>query len=133
MRKYSLNLSTHIPTSTKIDVFELCIDNESIFEGFYDEIISEGNKSVISDLVKAIKIVEDTANLQRRPSTKFRQLNVTKIKEKVYEAKCGIIRIYLFHEENLGRVIITGGKKDNQTKDIKSITKTITDYTNGKK
>ena len=50
------------------------------------------------------------------------------MKCKVYEAKSGSVRVYLFHEEYTGGVIITGGKKDNQEEDIKSVIKTIKDY-----
>lgn len=52
------------------------------------------------------------------------------MKCKVYEAKSGIIRLYLFHEENTGRVIVTGGKKGNQKEDIKSVLQTIKDFKN---
>jgi hypothetical protein len=38
--------------------------------------------------------------------------------------------LYLFHEEKTGRVIVTGGKKDSQEKDIKAVTKIIKDYYN---
>jgi len=40
--------------------------------------------------------------------------------------------IYLFHEENTGRVIIAGGVKDDQKEDIQSIIKTVKEYYNEK-
>ncbi|KZE83343.1 hypothetical protein HX017_14215 [Myroides marinus] len=43
-------------------------------------------------------------------------------------AKSGIIRVYLFHEEKTGRVIVMGGNKDSQDQDIKKVEKIIKEY-----
>lgn len=127
MKKYSLTLSPHIPHNTKIEVYELCKNGKSLFEEFFDKIEKENN--LFSNLSAAIRIIEDTANLKMRPKTQFRIL-YTKLDCKVYEAKSGGIRIYLFHEENTGRVIVTGGKKSNQDEDIRNIEKIIKEYQN---
>ena len=121
-------MSPHVPNTTKIDVWELCKNKKSIFKLFVDEIESDGN--LLDNLAGAIRIIEDTANLNRRPKTKFRELKGHKLNCKLYEAKSGLIRIYLFHEEKTGRVIVSGGLKDNQDKDIKAIKKIIKDYYN---
>lgn len=119
-------MSQYIPNTTKIDVFELCKNDESLFKSFFSEIEKDGN--LLGNLAGAIRIIEDTANLNRRPKTKFRLIEGHKLKYKVYEAKSGLIRIYLFHEENTGRIIVSGGLKDNQNKDIKKILKIIKEY-----
>lgn len=126
MKKYSLTLSQYIPNTTKIDVFELCKNDESLFKSFFSEIEKDGN--LLDNLAGAIRIIEDTANLNRRPKTKFRLIEGHKLKCKVYEAKSGLIRIYLFHEKKTGRIIVSGGLKDNQNKDIKKILKIIKEY-----
>lgn len=126
MKKYTLTLSQHIANTTKIDVFELCKNDKSIFKSFFGDIENDGN--LLDNLAGAIRIIEDTANLNRRPKTKFRLIEGHKLKSKVYEAKSGLIRIYLFHEENTGRIIVSGGVKDNQSKDIKKILKIIKEY-----
>ena len=126
MKKYSITLYPHVSSNTKIDVFELCKNNESLFKSFFDEIEKDGN--LLGNLAGTLRIVEDTANLNRRPKTKFRLIEGHKLKCKVYEAKSGVVRVYLFHEENTGRVIVSGGLKDNQTKDIKKILKIIKEY-----
>lgn len=126
MSKYSLTLSQNISNDTKINVFELCKNDESLFEDFISQIKSDGN--LFSNVASAIRIIEDTANLNRRPKTKFRIIEGHKLKCKVYEAKSGIVRVYLFHEEKKGRIIVSGGLKDNQTKDIKKILKIIKEY-----
>jgi len=130
LKVFSLNLSPHITSTTKISVYELCKNGESLFEQFVDEIEKDGN--LFDKLAGAIRIIEETSNLKRYPKSKFRELKGHNLSCKVYEAKSDIIRIYLFHEEKTGRIIITGGLKDNQDKDIKLILKIIKDYNNEK-
>jgi len=126
LKKYSLILSDEVAPNTKIRVYELCEDGQSIFQEFIDEVENDGNQ--IANLASAIRIIEDTANLSTRPKTQFRPLVLKKMNCKVYEAKSGGIRVYLFHEEHTGRVIVTGGLKGDQDKDIKSVVKTIKAY-----
>lgn len=121
-------MSSNIPNATKIDVYELCKNGKSLLSDFIEKVENDGN--LWSNIASVIRIIEDTANLNRRPKTKFRLIEGHKLKCKIYEAKAGIVRIYLFHEENTGRVIVTGGYKDNQVKDIKSILNIIKDYQN---
>lgn len=131
MSKYSLILSSHIAPTTKIVVHELCKNDESIFKEFADEIVKDIN--LVSKFAKAISIIENSANQINMPKTKFRQLEVGKqVNCKVYEAKAGIIRVYMFAEKRTGRIIVLGGKKNNQDKDIKSVIRIIKDYYNDK-
>jgi len=130
LKKYSLILSQHVINTTKIKVYELCKNDKSLFELFFNEIKKDGN--LLNNLAGAIRIVEDTSNLNRRPKAKFREIQGHKLKCKIYEAKSGLIRIYLFHEEKTGRVIVTGGLKDNQNANIKSVLKIIKEYQNEK-
>lgn len=125
MPKYSLILS-RFTGQTKIEVFELCKNGQSIFEEFYKEIEEEGN--LIGQLAGAISVIELTSNLKLLPEKKFRQLTIKGLNCKVYEAKSGSIRIYLFHEEKTGRVIVTGGKKGDQVEDISQIERIIKNY-----
>lgn len=118
-------MSSHIVKPTRITVYELCKNNESIFQDFFDEIIKDIN--LFSDLARAIRVVEDTSNLIRYPQTKFRQLENVSKNFKVYEAKAGSIRIYLF-QDIVGRVIIAGGKKGDQITDIKRLSIILKDY-----
>lgn len=130
MKKFSLSLSPYITGTTKISVYELNKNGKSLFEPFVDEIEKDGN--LFDKLAGALRIIEETSNHKRYPKTKFRELKGHNLKCKVYEAKSNIIRIYLFHEEKTGRIIITGGLKDNQDKDIKSILKIIKEYNDEK-
>ncbi|WP_198027637.1 hypothetical protein [Seonamhaeicola sp. S2-3] len=130
MKKFSLSLSPHITSTTKISVYELNKNGKSLFEPFVDEIEKDGY--LFDKLAGALRIIEETSNLKRYPKTKFRELKGHNLSCKVYEAKSNIIRVYLFHEEKTGRVIITGGLKDNQDKDIKAILKIIKEYNDEK-
>ncbi|MGV8090352.1 MAG: hypothetical protein AB2L24_00620 [Mangrovibacterium sp.] len=114
MKKYSLILSPHIPSATRIEVWELCKNDKSIFQSFIDEI--ENDEYLFDKLAGAIGIIENSANLIRLPKNKFRLIEGHQLRCKIYEAKSDIIRIYMFHEEKTGRIIVTGGKKNNQKK-----------------
>ena len=118
-------MSNAISSNTKIKVFELCENNESVFGKFLSLIEKEGTH--INQLAGAIRIIEDTANLKLRPKKQFKQLNDLGVNCKVYEAKCKDIRVYMF-KDDAGRVIIKGGMKSKQAKDIKSIVKIIKAY-----
>lgn len=121
-------MSPHIDSSTKIKVYELEKNDESLFKEFIKNIEKEAN--LFKDLARTIRIIEETANLKRYPKTKFRLLKGHRLNVKVYEAKAGSIRVYLFQEKPLGRIIVTGGKKSNQSRDLKAVYKLIKDYYN---
>ncbi|AEL23840.1 helix-turn-helix domain protein [Cyclobacterium marinum DSM 745] len=76
---------------------------------FIDE--HQNDALIFDKIAGALSIIEITSNLLRLPKTKFRLIEGHGLNCKVYEAKSGIIRLYLFHEENTGRVIVTGGKR----------------------
>jgi CRISPR/Cas system-associated endoribonuclease Cas2 len=131
MSKYSIILSKNIPFPTKIEVFELCINGKSIFQEFLDE-ISE-NELLFNKAAGAIRIIENSVNGFHLPKAKFRLIEGHKLNCKIYEAKKDMIRVYMFHEEKIGRVIITGGTKSNQDKDISKVKKWIKEYQDGSK
>ena len=122
-------MSSHI-LNTKIKVYELHKNGISIFEEFFKQIENDGN--LLSNIAAVVRIIEDTANLNRRPQNKFRVLKGLSVNCKVFEAKSGVIRVYLFHEEKTGRIIVMGGVKDNQSADIKKVEKIIKEYNNEK-
>lgn len=131
MSKYSLIPSEYIIEETKIKVFELCKDDKSLLKSFIDEI--ENNDKLFNEFAGVMKVVEQTANLILRGKKKFRELNTNKIEVKLYEAKGKNIRLYMFHEEKTGRIIVTSGFKKNQKKDIKKVEGIIQDYFASKK
>lgn len=128
MSKFSLILSQNVSCSTKITVFELCENGNSMFQEFIDEVNYLGNCN--NELAGAIKCLEHAADLRRLPKNKFRQIEGVSVKCKVYEAKYGSIRIYHFEEKYTGRIIVIGGFKVNQNKDIKKVERLIKEYQN---
>lgn len=124
-------MSNHVSRTTQIKVYELCKDGKSIFQEFVKEV--QGDENLYDKFSGAISIIESSANLLRLSKGKFRIIHGHNLACKLYEVKKDIIRIYLFHEEKTGRVIVMGGKKGNQKEDLKSVIKIVKSYINGKK
>ncbi|MDI3520752.1 MAG: hypothetical protein PWQ17_161 [Anaerophaga sp.] len=105
---------------------------QNIQEAKYDRKVEDGMLQLIEEVVKKGKsktlysrVIPVILLRKTLPGREIKGHNLTC---KLYEAKSGIIRIYLFHEENKGRVIVVGGLKDNQDKDLKSVKRIIKDY-----
>lgn len=127
MTEYSIELSTLVNPTTEITVYELYKDGESLIQQFIRSI--EKDPKLLSQFSGAVNIVERSASFRRpMPKEKFRLIEGHQLDCKVYEAKKGKIRIYLFHQENSGRIIVTGGKKGNQKKVIKAVERTIREF-----
>lgn len=123
--KYTLHLCRLIHATT-IVVHELCENGDSLFEKFFEE-----NMNVYkAELASIIRIIEETSNLRRYPNTKFREIKDHDLLCKLYEAKSKHLRVYLFHEENTGRIIVSGGLKRDQNRDLRIIIKKIKHYYN---
>lgn len=103
MSKYSLILSERVSPNTKIKVFELCKNGKSLLQEYIDSV--EKDEQLFDKVASAFSIVEHSSNGLLLPKTKFRQLQAKNLQCKLYEAKSGLVRIYLFHEEKTGRVI----------------------------
>lgn len=62
----------YVDSSTQIRVYELCKNGKSLFDSFVKEI--ENDIQLFDKLAGAIRIVEETANLNRYPKSKFREI-----------------------------------------------------------
>ncbi|MEQ8623601.1 MAG: hypothetical protein RJQ00_02730 [Vicingaceae bacterium] len=127
MKKYSLILSELVSPRTKIKVFELCKNDTNLLQQFNAKIEKDGN--LTKSLLSAFKIIEHSCNDILLPLTKFRIIKDDKLPCKMYEAKKNEIRIYLFQDPK-GRIIVGGGLKGDQQKDIDKIKNIIIDYYN---
>jgi oxalate decarboxylase/phosphoglucose isomerase-like protein (cupin superfamily) len=67
--------------------------------------------NLFNQLSGAVSIIYNSANLLTMPKGKFRPIEGHNLNCKVYEAKKGSIRVYLFHQENTGRIIVMRWKK----------------------
>lgn len=130
MRNFSIHLSKYITLDTKIPVYDLHVNGECMFDEFYEEIQKTGNLK--GELAGAINHLVNSANLMRLPKAKINSLQHKKLPCKLYEAKKNNIRIYFFHEEKTGRIIITGGLKNSQKSDINTIVNLLIEYYDGK-
>lgn len=99
----------------KIDFFVLIKNNLNQYEVVKQELQEQGNYD--SELNTMQTRLQAMAELQHLPDSKCRQLKPSQNKE--YELKTKHLRLYLFHLEGKGRVIVFLGKKTSQHKDIK--------------
>ena len=100
----------------RINIFKLVVNNHCEYDEFETQIENEG--SYLSELKTIQARLHDIANGLLLPKEKFRNITPRKALVKEYEIKTRHLRVYLFHEEKKGRVIVCGGKKITQTKDI---------------
>jgi len=70
--------------------------------------------------------------LKLSEKTKFRDITPKNASNKEYEIKTHHLRVYLFHDKNIGRVIVCGGKKGTQKADIKHFRNIKKEYFNNK-
>lgn len=60
--------------------------------------------------------MNQVANLQRLPKEKFRDITLERDLVKEFEIKKGDLRVYVIKED--GHIVVFGGKKSTQAKDI---------------
>ncbi len=98
-----------------------------MYDEFYREI--EKDRNLEPELYDLQAIIEDAANVKLLPKNKYRKLNLSRnLRLSAYEAKSKNLRLYLIHESISGKIIILGGKKTTQVKDIKKVEKILREY-----
>ncbi len=122
MTKFSIRLSDRV-APTKIRLYKLAINNTCPVDEFEALLRQEG--TLISELRQIYSVIEDTCNLFSLPKTKFRLLKMGKSSYQLYEAKSKNLRYYLFKLEKTGRVVLLGGRKGNQSADLKYLERLI--------
>ncbi len=109
-------------------VFKLECNGSCQFDEFWDKIEIEGNFASELDTIQSR--LEDIANGKLLPKNKFRDITPKKIKQKEYEIKTHNLRIYLTKLDNQGKLIIFGGQKNSQQKDINKFRRIKRDFFN---
>jgi hypothetical protein len=124
MKRFTLKELECIEAKQRI--YKLEIDNSCQFEKFEQE-ISE-RKQYENEIASIYSLIEDVANNKLLPKTKFRDITITK-KDKIkeYEFKTRNLRVYTIKSSE-GKIIIIGGYKNNQKKDIKKFRKIKTEF-----
>lgn len=72
--------------------------------------------------------MEEISQFKLLPATKYKDITPLKQSSKEYEIKTRHLRVYLFHDKLSGKIIVTGGKKTTQVKDIKRFRKIKEEY-----
>lgn len=100
----------------KIKIFKLIVNDNCEYDEFETQIKTEGSYS--SELITIQSRLQEVADGKLLPKEKFRNITPKKELLKEYEIKTRHLRVYLFHEEKTGRIVVCGGKKVTQEKDI---------------
>jgi len=124
MNKFALKHIEEIVGQLKI--FKLVVNNHCEYDEFEKQIILEASYS--SELRTIQARLQDVAELRLLPKEKFRNITPKKETVKEYEIKTRHLRVYLFHEDKTGRVIVCGGKKGSQQADIKRFRRIKKEY-----
>ncbi len=107
-------------------IFKLIVDGKCQFDEFTEQIKKESNFSNELDVVQAR--LEDVSQMRSLPSKKFKDITPKNEINKEYEIKTQNLRIYLTHLTKTGKIIIFGGQKNKQAKDIRQFRKVKKDY-----
>jgi hypothetical protein len=108
-------------------VFKLVRDKRCLLDKFIKDIEGTNLEPELSTLYQ---IMEDIANGRQHP--KCRKLHLEKGIHG-YEAKSKHLRLYFFHENNTGQIIVLGGKKKTQDLDISKFTKVLKEFKQSRK
>ena len=109
-------------------VFKLFRNDKCLIDEFKDEILKDHNlKDQWYELMAILKEVSENKMI---PKTRFRKLSLgVKIKQSMYEAKSKHLRLYILKENDAEKILIIGGKKKTQKKDIERIKRILKEYT----
>ncbi len=115
MAIFALNKITGV--EGKIAFYKLSVDNVCEFDEFIEECEKDGNLK--SELVTIQARMQQVSALKTLPQEKHRDITPKNDLVKEYEIKTKHLRVYMFHEKENGRIVVTGGKKTSQQSDIK--------------
>lgn len=128
MRKFALIDIDQV--KGKIKFRKLVIDDRCLFDDFCDSFKSRRD---LSKLRRIFMIMELVANIRRLGSSMFRELkreNNDNIKD--YEIKVKPYRVYFFKDE-CNNIVVLGGTKGSQSRDIKKLRSIKKDFFTNKK
>lgn len=104
---------------------KLSVDKNCLIDKFEEEI--KENSQYWSEYKKIISYMNFVANGILLPQTKFRVIKGDNKDTKCYEFKSKHLRVYACSEEG-GKLVVMGGYKSNQKKDIQVFRKLVKDF-----
>lgn len=115
----------------KLKIFKLLVNGSCEYDDFESEIQQEGN---LTSELRTIEVrLFEIADLKSLPQSKFKDITPKNDSSKEYEIKTHNLRVYLFHDEYTGHLIVCGGKKGTQKADIKRFREIKKQYLKQKK
>jgi putative component of toxin-antitoxin plasmid stabilization module len=100
----------------RIKIFKLQVDGLIPYDVFEEAIKRDGNFE--KELINVQAILKQYAEMKGLPDKKFKPLQGCTDAYTEFEIKTKNLRVYLFKEEKTGSIIVCGGKKNTQRKDI---------------
>ncbi|MEO9884413.1 MAG: hypothetical protein ABJR05_09900 [Balneola sp.] len=104
----------------KLKFYKLIKNNKCEFDDFEESCLNDPNYE--SEYIKIQSIIQDVSDqkFSRLPKKKFKELTGRKKSDTVkdFEVKSKHLRLYFF-KDKLGNIIVLGGKKTSQKKDIR--------------
>jgi len=102
-------------------------DRKCLVDPFLEELKNDKNKK--GGLGGIVAILEDVGNELLLPEQKFKKLRgYEKLKYKPYEIRYKEFRLYLIYDRETGQLLILGGDKKSQSKDLKKIEQILKEY-----
>lgn len=109
-------------------MFKIYRNDKCFIDDFKNEVLKDYNLK--DEWYELMAILKDVSENKMIPNTRFRKLSLgIKIKQSMYEAKSKHLRIYILKENETGQILILGGKKKTQKKDIEKIKRIMKEYT----
>ncbi len=132
MRKFALKkiAATKNEEDEVFSIYKLIINDKCPYDAFCKKIFKSNQKPELIKLFANLKTVCEGKE-QQIPAKKFGMLKRPKSDKYVdYELKTLHLRLYFFRDEGNKRIIVMGGKKTNQEKDILKFRQIKKDYFN---
>ena len=117
----------HAGLSTKRPIAKLVRDHKCLVDSFIEELKNDKNKK--GCLGGLYAILEDVGNELLLPENKYKRLRgYDKLRYKPYEIRYKEFRLYTIYDHETGQLLLIGGDKKSQNKDLKRIEQIIKEY-----
>jgi hypothetical protein len=131
MKKFTLHKIDEEEPDWCVGFYKLSINGKCPFDTFHLEV---GNrKQYLEELNSIYLYIDYVSRGEKVPDSKFKELKRDK-KDKIkdYEFRSRNLRVYVI-KDSLGKVIVLGGYKSNQTSDLKRLRRIKKEYLNSGK